>query len=236
MAEGEHLICHRIAASKCAILLSYSVSCKMKGDLLMDISIGPLVHFLYPMCNSFKEIVLLRFSERCILELRKWQNGHTEAFNWPKSLLDVTALLGDSKELEMKDTLLKSLIKQVVRCDTEKENLTDPLQLPQADGVTSAWILEVISPDETKYQSNLRKILACLKPGGRLFLIGVVGGTYYMVGNQRMHLFNNNANFVEKALAKEGLTVTQREVLPRIALNDLSDYKGMLFIEACKNK
>ncbi|XP_068130589.1 indolethylamine N-methyltransferase-like [Hyperolius riggenbachi] len=212
------------------------VSGDIKGDLLIDISIGPVVHHLYPMCGLFKDILLFRFMERCIIELRKWRNAHDEAFDWTHISPTMTELLGDSKQWELKDALLKSKIKQVVKCHTEKENLTDPLQLPQADCMTTAWILDTISTDKDTYMSNLRKIVKFVKPGGHLLLVGALEGTYYMVGNQRMHLFKYNENFVKNALAKEGFTVTQCEVLPSKVGTDLTDYKGKVFVAARKDK
>ncbi|XP_068130613.1 nicotinamide N-methyltransferase-like [Hyperolius riggenbachi] len=208
----------------------------IKGDVLTDISIGPLIHHLYPMCDIFKQLFLLRFSERCILELRKWCIDGTGAFNWSHIQSIAAGLFGDSKQLETKHALLRSAIKQIVKCHSDREYLTHPLQLPQADCVSSCWILEVISTDEARYQSNLKKIGDCVKPGGYLLLVGAVNGTFFTVGNQRMHLFNHNEDFVKDALAKEGFTVIKCEVLQRKAESDLSDYKGMSFIAARKDK
>ncbi|XP_068129609.1 indolethylamine N-methyltransferase-like [Hyperolius riggenbachi] len=212
------------------------VSGDIKGDILIDISVGPIVHHLYPMCGLFKDILLFRFNERCIIELRKWRNAHDGAFDWTHISPTMAELLRDSKQWELKDALLKSKIKQVVKCDIEKENLTDPLQLPQADSVTSAWTLDNISSDKEEYIKNLRKIANLLKPGGRLLLVGALEGTYYMVGKKRMHLLKYDENFVKDALAKEGLTVTHSEVLPSKAVSDLTDYKGKVFVAARKDK
>ncbi|XP_068129608.1 nicotinamide N-methyltransferase-like [Hyperolius riggenbachi] len=207
----------------------------IKGDLLIDISLGPMVHQVFQIDVFFRDILLFRFMERGIIELQKWRNAQDDAFDWTHISSTMAELLGDSKQWELKDVLLKSKIK-VVKCDIEKENLTDPLQLPQADCVTSVLMLDNISTDEDNYMSNLGKFGKFVKPGGHLLLVGALEGTYYMVGNQRMHLFKYDENFVKDALAKEGFTVTQCEVLPSKAGADLTDYKGIVFVAARKDK
>ncbi|CAJ0967698.1 unnamed protein product [Ranitomeya imitator] len=54
----------------------------IKGDVLIDISVGPLVHHLFAACEFFKHIVVLKVSDRCILELKRWADSRTGAFNW----------------------------------------------------------------------------------------------------------------------------------------------------------
>ncbi|XP_068099274.1 nicotinamide N-methyltransferase-like [Hyperolius riggenbachi] len=206
------------------------------GKLLIDVSGGPLIHHLYSACEFFKEIILMRTNEQCIMEIRKWQNDCTGAFSWGHMTAHVTDLEGRSDESEVKEMKLKSTISQVIKFDPETESLTDQIGVPQADCVITMWLLDVICKDQDDYMRNLRKILKFLKPGGYLFLLGVDNGSYYTVGGQRFHIFTCDEHFVRNALVAEGLTILQCEVAPKKSKSDLTDYDGGLFIIACKPK
>lgn len=131
---------------------------------------------------------------------------------------------------------LKTTIKHIVKCDLERENLTDPLVLPQADCLISAWLLECISKDKEDFIKHLKKFLKCLKPGGHLILLGVLNGTYYTVGEQKFHILKYDENFLQKALTGEGLTIDDCEVLPTSIETDLTDYKSTGILVAHKIK
>ncbi|KAG8567462.1 hypothetical protein GDO81_013639 [Engystomops pustulosus] len=54
----------------------------IKGDILIDISIGSMIHHLYAACDFFNHIIVLKVRERCILELKRWVDTRTGAFQW----------------------------------------------------------------------------------------------------------------------------------------------------------
>ncbi|XP_073513303.1 nicotinamide N-methyltransferase-like [Phyllobates terribilis] len=54
----------------------------IKGDVLIDLSHGSLVHHLFAACEFFKHVIVLRANDRCILELKRWVNKRTGAFDW----------------------------------------------------------------------------------------------------------------------------------------------------------
>ncbi|DBA13485.1 TPA: hypothetical protein GDO54_018495 [Pyxicephalus adspersus] len=55
---------------------------QIAGTLLIDISIGSVLHQLFFASNCFKEIVVLKFNEKCIMELTRWLHDRTGAFDW----------------------------------------------------------------------------------------------------------------------------------------------------------
>lgn len=83
-----HCLYHRVISG---FLITVFSTGAIKGGNLMDISLGPLAHHLYSVCGIFKEITLLRFSPRCIMELRKWLDYSTEAFDWSH----ISSLIGN---------------------------------------------------------------------------------------------------------------------------------------------
>ncbi|XP_040182034.1 nicotinamide N-methyltransferase-like [Rana temporaria] len=204
----------------------------IKGGTLIDISCGPIIFHLYSACEYFKEIILLRFNDHCIIELKKWLHDHTGAFDWTHTLSFVTEKEGIR---EGKDLRLKAAIKHVLKCYDDKENITDPLVLPPADCVLVATVLDVISKDKDDYIRNLQKFTKLLKPGGQLLLYGALNATYYMVGKDKFHLFNYDENFIRKAIEQEGFVINHFQVRPRKTESDLTDFKAVIFISAHKN-
>ncbi|XP_068099275.1 indolethylamine N-methyltransferase-like [Hyperolius riggenbachi] len=206
------------------------------GKILIDISGGPLIHYLYSACEFFQEIILMRTNEQCIMEIMKWHDDRTGAFSWGHTTAHVTDLEGRSDECEDKEMKLKSAITHVVKFDTESESLTDLIGVPQADCVITFLLLDLVCKDQEDYMRNLRKILTLLKPGGHLIIFGSLNTSYYTVGEHRFHVFTCNENFVKEALVAEGLTVLQCEVSPMKSESHLTDYDGFLLITACKQK
>ncbi|XP_068099302.1 indolethylamine N-methyltransferase-like isoform X2 [Hyperolius riggenbachi] len=208
----------------------------MAGEILIDISAGPLIYHLYSACEFFREIILMRTNEKCIMEIMKWHDDRTGAFCWGHTTAHVTDLEGRSDQCEAKEMKLRSAISHVVKFDTESESLTDLIGVPQADCVITMWLLDVVCKDQEDYMRILRKIMTLLKPGGHLIILGVKNSSYYTVGEHKYHVFTYDEHFVRNALVAEGMTVLQCEVTPRKCESHLTDYGGVLFITACKQK
>ncbi|KAM5142456.1 indolethylamine N-methyltransferase-like isoform 2-T2 [Mantella aurantiaca] len=211
-------------------------SAGIKDGSLTDISLGPLLHHIFLVRNFFKDISLLRFSGRCIMELRKWQDGNTGTYDWSFVSSVESGLMESSDAWDVKEKQLKKAIKQVMISDIANKNLTDPVVMPQTDVVISTWILEVTSTNDDEFMATLRKVMKFVKPGGLLLLTGTVNGTSFKVGQDNIHLFKHDEIYVKNALTKEGFTVTDCDVLKRSTVSDLTDYQGMYFIAARNNK
>ncbi|XP_018430132.1 PREDICTED: indolethylamine N-methyltransferase-like [Nanorana parkeri] len=207
----------------------------IKGGTLIDISIGPIIYHLYSACEYFKEIILLRFNEHCIIELQKWLHDRTGAFDWTHTLSFITEKEGSSAQLEEKDLRLKDTVKHVLKGYVDRENIIDPLELPPADCLLVINVLDVISRDKDDFIRNLKKITKLLKPGGQLLLYGVLNATYYTVGEHTFHILNYDENFIRKAVEGEGYVIKHCHVRPRTSESDLTDFKTIIFISACKN-
>ncbi|XP_075047498.1 nicotinamide N-methyltransferase-like [Mixophyes fleayi] len=208
----------------------------IKGETVIDISIGPIVHHLYSVCEFFKHIYLLRFTDKCVMELNRWLNTRTGAFQWNHTSTYVTALEGNSDQCEDKEMRLKTAIKMIVKCDIKKENLTDSVVLPQADCVISAGMLDVISKDQADYIRNLRKIAMLIKPGGHLILVGALNATYLTAGPDRFHLLKYDENDIRKVVTGEGFIIDHCDVVKRKAVSDLSDYEAVIVLTAHREK
>ncbi|XP_069596839.1 nicotinamide N-methyltransferase-like [Ranitomeya imitator] len=202
-----------------------------KGDVLIDLSQGSLVHHLFAACEFFKHIIVLRARDTCIMELKRWVNKCTGAFDWSH----VTKLhVESSDQLQDKEGKVRSALQHVVKCKLEKENMVDSIVLPPADCIISTWLLDVISKGQDDYIRYLRKFLKLLKPGGHIILIGALEMTFFKVGKDKFHAFSYDEDFARKALVGEGFIIDRCEVKKRTAVSDLTDYKSMIFIAAHK--
>ncbi|XP_063813752.1 nicotinamide N-methyltransferase-like [Pseudophryne corroboree] len=204
----------------------------IKGDLLIDISYGSFIHHLYTASGYFNQILVLKCSEQCIMELNRWINTRTGAFDWSHIMEYIKCTEGNSDQCPDNHMTLKSAITKIMKCDIDNENLTDPEVLPPADCVISAWILETISKDEDDYIRSFRNIVKLLKPEGYLILFGVLNITYAMVGQDRVHVVRYDEKFVRKVLTDEGFIIDHCAVQKRTADSDLSDYEAIIFITA----
>ncbi|XP_063797884.1 nicotinamide N-methyltransferase-like [Pseudophryne corroboree] len=210
------------------------VSGRIKGETLFDISLGSIVHQLFDITDFFKEIIILKLRESCIMELNKWVKTRTGAFSWTHACQALTELGDISDPEEVQEEKLKETIKRIVKIDFRKENLTDPEVLPPADCILTAWVLDVVSHDKQDYIRNLRKMSKLLKPGGHLILIACINITYYTAGNERLHALNYDESFVKKTLTDEGYEIESCELLDRKVENDFTDYKKLMVLTAVK--
>ncbi|KAM4015587.1 indolethylamine N-methyltransferase-like [Anomaloglossus baeobatrachus] len=208
----------------------------IKGDVLIDLSVGPLVHHLFAACEYFKHIVVMKVSDRCIMELKRWVDERTGAFDWGHAAKLHAYIDIKSDQLENKEQNVRSALYHVVKCDLEKENMMDPIVLPPADCVISFWLLDAISKDQDDYRRHLRKFSKLLKPGGHIILIGSLDATYYTVGKHKFHILTYDENFVRKALAEQGFIIDCYKRKERIIVDDLCDCKVLFYIVAHKEK
>ncbi|XP_069802678.1 nicotinamide N-methyltransferase-like [Dendropsophus ebraccatus] len=222
--------------------------CHIKGDVLIDLSLGSMVHHLYAASDFFKHIIVLKLSraaERIQLDARLLGRAsgipgavsvrHTGcAGNERRRRADTENGLSD--ELQDKEGKVRSAVQHVVKCDLQKENMTDPIVLPPADCIISFWLLEAVSKDQEDYIRYLRKFSGLRKPGGHLILFGGLDITYYTVGKDRIRALGYNEEFVRKALAGEGFVIDNCNIKKRTNTSDLTDYKGMIFIAAHREK
>ncbi|XP_068102603.1 nicotinamide N-methyltransferase-like [Hyperolius riggenbachi] len=208
----------------------------VKGDVLIDISMGPLIHHLYSACDIFKDIIILKLNEGCNMETSRWANTRTGAFEWRHTSAYVSKLEGKSAQIQDKEMKLKEAISHIICCDFENENITHPVVLPLADCITSIWILDAISKDEDEYMKNLEKVSKLLRPGGHLILIAALNTTFFMTGGERIYILKHDANFVINALSKVGFVIEYYAVQMRRNDSTLIDYEGVMFFTFRKTK
>ncbi|KAM4015580.1 indolethylamine N-methyltransferase-like [Anomaloglossus baeobatrachus] len=208
----------------------------IKGDVLIDLSGGSIVYHLYAACDFFKHIIVMKVRDRCIMELKRWVDGRTGAFDWCHAAKLHVAIEGKSEHFQDIEEKVRSAAQHVVKCDFAKENIIDPMVLPPADCIMTFWLMGIINKDQDEYVRNLGKMSRLLKPGGHIILSGMLGTTYYTVGKDKLRAMNYDEDFIKNALVKAGFVIDHIDVKERTAVSDLIDYKQVIFIAAHKEK
>ncbi|XP_053310598.1 nicotinamide N-methyltransferase-like [Spea bombifrons] len=206
----------------------------IKGDMLIDFSVGPVISHLLPICEFFKEITVLEFNAVCISELEKWRSSHEEAYDWSHASKYMMDLEGKYDGWQEKEEMLRRKMNRILKCDLTKDNLTDPIVLPKADCIIAAHILNVVSIDKDAYISNLRKITSLLKPGGRLILFGLSNASYYITGGHKFRILTYDEEFVKKVLNDERYTIESFETQDRKTSSHIIDHEKIIFAIAMK--
>ncbi|XP_066461812.1 nicotinamide N-methyltransferase-like [Eleutherodactylus coqui] len=208
----------------------------IKGEICIDLSCGPMIHHLYAACEFFKHIIVLKARDRCILELKRWLDTRTGAFHWGHATQLHVDTEGNRDQLQDKEEKIRSAVQHVMKCDFEKENIIEPLDLPPADCIISVGLLDVICKDHDDYRGYLRKYSRLLKPGGHLILIGCLDTTYITIQKGKFHVLRYDEDFARKALVGEGFVIDCCKVKEAKVVSDLCDYKGVIFMAAYKEK
>ncbi|KAM4641314.1 indolethylamine N-methyltransferase-like [Discoglossus pictus] len=209
---------------------------RIKGNTLIDLTVGPNIFHLFTMCEFFKDITVLETNDMCIKELEKWINMSPDALDWSHASKFIAELEGNSAGWQKKEETLKQSIKQILKCNFAKANPTDPVVLPKVDCLVTAWALEMVSKDQDQYSKNLKKFSRWLKLGGHLILFGVLNASFYRVGEHKFHFATYNEDFIRKAFGDAGYVIKCFEMNERKMDIDIADHEHIVFITALKER
>ncbi|XP_068120264.1 nicotinamide N-methyltransferase-like [Hyperolius riggenbachi] len=209
---------------------------KVKGETLIDIGSGPTIYPLLSACEVYKNIICTDFTDRNREELKAWLTNQPGSFDWSPVVKLVCQLEGDKVPWTEKEDHLRRTIKQVLKCDILESNPTDPVVLPQADGLISFLCFEAACKDQPAYVSALNNITTLLKPGGYLVLSGVLGNTYYMVGKVKFSGILLTEDFIKEALRGAGYTIVsfERSDTTEESFQDKSNFNALYLVLAQK--
>ncbi|XP_072012445.1 nicotinamide N-methyltransferase-like isoform X2 [Engystomops pustulosus] len=210
------------------------------GDMLLDIGTGPSIYHLLSACESFPHIITTDFTDSNRQELERWLRREPGTFDWSEIVKTVCDLEGHSRDNWMeKENKLRSKIQKVLKCDVTKSNPLDPTVIPPADCLITALCLETACRDIAMYNRSLKNITTLLKPGGHLVLIGVLGDSFYKVGNEKFFCLALDEQAVRNAVIDAGYSIKNTEVynIPDQTLcAHITDSYANIFLVAQKNK
>lgn len=184
----------------------------LTGDVLVDIGTGPSIYHLLSACESFPCIIATDFTDSNRQELERWMRREPGTFDWSEIVKTVCDLEGDRQNWVDKENKLRSRIQKVLKCDVTKSDPLDAPMAPLADCLVTALCLETACRDIDAYCQALRNITTLLKPGGHLVLIGVLGDSFYKVGEKTFFCLPLDEQTVRDAVTHAGYNIKDLEV------------------------
>ncbi|XP_066460919.1 nicotinamide N-methyltransferase-like isoform X2 [Eleutherodactylus coqui] len=216
------------------ILHELFCSGKVKGDTLLDVSIGGSVYQLMSASNCFKEIYVMNFTDCNINHFKKWLETEEDATDWSFVFKKVCEFEGNSDKWQEKEEQVKKAIKRVIKWENFENSAVKPQLLPTVDCVLSLWQLDGVSKTKEEYQSNMKKFTCSLRPGGQLILFSAVNMSHYMVGKHKFFILPLERDFIRESVTNAGFDIEKEDYLSRKVITDIVDYDGLLCILARK--
>ncbi|XP_069470312.1 nicotinamide N-methyltransferase-like [Ambystoma mexicanum] len=213
----------------------FSSGC-VKGNTLIQMSLHPFIHYNFPACEYFTEIIVGTGTDSSFRELEKWRKNEANAIDMSHIAQFVCDVEGNRVTGSEKQNMLQSKVKQVLNYNINKRNPFSPVVLPQADCLLLSHCLEVHALDKEDFCSALKNASTLLKPGGDLIMVVALGATFYMGGQFKFPHLCFDSEFLKKMLTGHGYIVQDLNTLPRkaVGLVDVSDYTAFLVLKACK--
>ncbi|MEE6484636.1 hypothetical protein FKM82_013953 [Ascaphus truei] len=208
----------------------------VRGDTLIEVSIGAAITHLLIASDYFKEIIMLESFDVSIREIEKWLKKEPGAIDRSHAARFACELEGKSDGWEEKEEKVRRAVTRVVKCDFTKANPLEPVVVPQADGLISMWYLEAASKDHDSYLSNLKKMSSFLKVGGHLILFVFLNVSYYMLDQHKFSMLTYDEEFAKKALRNTGYIIKSFGKLKSKLSTHLADYEHVGYFVACKER
>uniref|UniRef100_A0A8C5R6T2 Nicotinamide N-methyltransferase n=1 Tax=Leptobrachium leishanense TaxID=445787 RepID=A0A8C5R6T2_9ANUR len=233
---SEKYFYEEIVKFPCETLHKMCVAGEIKGDTLIDLSTGTAGFQLFPLCDVFSEIIVLKCDDSSIKELKQWLNQDTDASGWTHLSVLSSELKGDRAKYKQEEETLRKKIKFSLKCDFSKENLTDPVSLQKADCLVSAYLLNAACESTDACHRVLRKMASMIKLGGLLLLIGFFNSTFYFVGEEKYRLLAFVEQFLRKGMDEAGFVIKQLDVFKSKIHSSKLHYEHVWVLRAVKEK
>ncbi|KAG8430008.1 hypothetical protein GDO86_018641 [Hymenochirus boettgeri] len=197
----------------------------VKGDNVIDVSLGLFLFPLLIAVDYFKNIVKIESSDCSIEEIQKWIEKEPSSIDKSHMAAFACALKGKSTGWKEQEYKLRNAIKQIVKWDISQENPLGSVTLPQADCLTSVLYLECVCKDHNRFCQLMKQFSSLLKTGGHLILVTCINTTYYTVGQHRFSALKIDEKFVHNILKDSGFIIKSFDTFPKQFDSDLTDYE-----------
>uniref|UniRef100_A0A8C5WMC5 Nicotinamide N-methyltransferase n=1 Tax=Leptobrachium leishanense TaxID=445787 RepID=A0A8C5WMC5_9ANUR len=233
---SEKYFYEEIVKFPCETLHKMCVAGEIKGDTLIDLSAYSAGLQLFPLCDVFSEIIVLKCDDSSIKEMNKWLNQDADALDWMHLSQLTSELKGDRAKNKQEEETLRKKMKFILKCDFSKENLTDPVLLQKADCFISAFMLNAVCESTDACHRLLRKMASMIKLGGTLLLIGFFNSTFYSVSEAKYRLLAFDEQFLRKSMDGAGFVTKRLDRIKSKICSHKLHYEHMWVLRAVKEK
>ncbi len=215
-----------------------------KNLRILNFGGGPKISDLISSVPYAEEIIFAEYSESNRQAVEAWRQklDHASApdsHDWSSYFKFVVLNLEgkESHEVSIREAQLRKKITHILPCDIEWE---DPVKWPASwpsqsamfDVVTTSLCLEAAVTSTEGYRHAITKLKKYLKPGGYILMLGVLGETFYMVGQEKFYCFSLNKGMIEKTFTQEGFQVLDMILLPNHSSGSCDDADEFFFLRA----
>ncbi|XP_041353492.1 indolethylamine N-methyltransferase-like [Gigantopelta aegis] len=206
-----------------------------KGRRLLDVGTGPSIHSVISASKHFDEIYLSDLSTRNLKALAEWKNG-TLQHSFHTFFQYVVEKEGEGEDATSREEEMRNKVKDILFVDLLSDTWSELSSKQPYDAVVTSLCLEAVAPSTEIYKSIAGKIVALLKPGGVLVVTGVLGQSFYIVGDHEYYCLSIKEQDIKSVWTGCGLDIELWEWNPN---NDRrpgkrSDYEGIFLMMARK--
>ncbi len=155
-----------------------------KINSALEIGCGPTIHHALPIAPYVDAIDMADYLPENLTEIKKWQEGHSEAFSWnhytEMVLREEGEIVTKGKVID-RENLLRKKIRSLNHCDITK---LPPLSLgTRYPVVLTFYCAEEVGANDKSWQMMMNNISIMVAPEGYLFLSALRDTTKYILGD-----------------------------------------------------
>ncbi|XP_068128353.1 indolethylamine N-methyltransferase-like [Hyperolius riggenbachi] len=208
----------------------------LKGSKMIDLSIGATAFQLFPVCNIYKEIYVMEFTDSNIEHFKLWLDKDEKATDWSFSAKRACQLEGNKQDWKKKEDQARQAVKGVFKWENCQTNPIDPKLVPEVDCVLSIYVLSVVCKTKEEFQNGLKNAVSRLKMGGHLVLFTPLNMSFYRVGKNRFFVLTMDEKTLQELVINAGFVIEKSGSMKSVEKCDLVDYSHMCYVLACKVK
>ena len=207
----------------------------LSGCRILEYGGGP--GHIYPLISAApfaSEIVFAEYAEQNRKVAEQWKSYTSETPEMTALLEHVVRMLENNtakNAVQERAMKLRSLISQILPCDINQEVALRDCTLP-FDIVSTHLCLTAATSSVEQYVLNLRKLARLLRPGGMIVMTEPIGGTFYLVGSQRLpDLYVSSTEVVRESLLQAGFTDVSIKTM-KVRPTEVTDHVEYAFCTA----
>ncbi|XP_068130611.1 indolethylamine N-methyltransferase-like [Hyperolius riggenbachi] len=204
----------------------------LKGSKMLVLNVGSTVFQLFPVCDKYKEIYVMEFTDTNKKHLKLWLNGDESAANWTFAAKRVCLFDGNRQDWKDKEFQVRQAVKGVFLWEDHHTTTIDPKLVPEVDCVLITYILNVICKTKEEFLNSLKKSVSRLKAGGHLVMFTPLNMSYFMVGQHRFFALSMDEKTVQELVISAGLVIEESGLMKSVEKNDMVDFSHVCYILA----
>jgi len=195
---------------------------------MLEYGAGPTISRFIPAAKYVESIIASEFLEGNRKAMQDWIANEPNAFDWrPAFEYVVTKIEGmPAEEVDKRVAKVRDIVKAVIPCDVKAPN---PMEIPTDisekygppfDVIATCLTIETVVESEKEYKDQISYLVKMIRPGGYLFMHGVIGQTFYSFdGIEKFFSWPLKKDLILEAMKDAGL----KNIVMDLATNDFGE-------------